>query len=330
MFDPESSVNPASLGGVTTLTSVFTMQRNVTRQENPAGTASVRDTRFPQLMVVGPIRQTGANFGVSYSNYFSRDFDVTTVNTIDIRGLPVATTDSFSSTGGLSDLRLAGSYHHPGPWVFGGGVHILTGSNRLQSRLVFADSNYVTSTQQSEVSYAGVGVSLGMIRQFGPQFAVGLMARSDGHLNVDRDSLRVSQVDLPYSFGLGLHWVASRTLDLATQGIYRTWSGANSDILAQGGFGAENTYEISAGLEYTTRIKTPSQWPLRLGGRYAQLPFPLSPGTQPHEVAVSGGSGMRFAQQRGGVDFTLEYVWRSAEPYSEHGFIGTVGISVRP
>jgi hypothetical protein len=330
LFDPESSVNPASLGGVKNLTAVFTIQHNSTTQENPEGTASLKDTRFPQVMVVGPVRQTGANMGVSYSNYFSRDFSVATVNNVYIRGLPVVTTDSFSSQGGLSDLRLAASFTRHNRWVFGGGFHILTGSNRLQSRLVFGDSTYSSSRQQSEVSYAGIGLSLGLIRQFGPQFALGLMARSDGHLNVDRDSLRVSQIDLPYSFALGLHWVASRKLDVASHAIYRTWSAANSDVLAQGGVGAENTLELAAGAELTTSIKSPYLWPLRLGGRYAQLPFPLTPGIQPHEVGVSGGSGMRFAQQRGGVDLTLEYVWRSEGAYSEHGLVGTIGISVRP
>lgn len=330
LFDPESSLNPASLAGVKTLTAVFTMQRNSTSQENPEGSATVKDTRFPQVMVVGPVRQSGVNFGVSYSNYFSRDFNVATVNTVDIRGVPVMSIDSFSSSGGVSDLRLGGSYNRHNVWVFGAGFHVLTGSNRLQSRLSFADSTYLSSVQTSEVSYAGVGLSAGLIRQFGPEFAVAILARTDGHLNVDRDSTRVSQIDLPYSFGFGLHWVASRKLDLATQAMYRTWSGANSDILAQGGIGAENTFEAAFGAEYTTSIKSPYHWPLRLGGRYAKLPFPLTPGTQPHEVGVSGGSGMRFAQQRGGVDFTLEYVWRSEGVYSEHGVVGTLGISVRP
>ena len=61
------------------------------------------------------------------------------------------------------------------------------------------------------------------------------VARSDGHAIVDRDSTRVSQVDLPFTFGLGLRWRPFPKLDLASQVIYRTWSGANSDLLAQGG-----------------------------------------------------------------------------------------------
>jgi hypothetical protein len=39
---------------------------------------------------------------------------------------------------------------------------------------------------------------------------------------------------------------------------------------------------------------------------------------------------MRFAQDRGGMDFTVEHVWRSEAPYKERGFVAELGISVRP
>jgi hypothetical protein len=330
LFDPESSLNPAALGGLTMLTSVFTISNNFVTQENPAGSASTRDTRFPQLMVAGPVRQSGAALGLSYSNYTSRDFSIATANTIDLRGVPVPVADSFSSRGGLSDLRLAGAYRIHNRWVFGAGFHVITGSSRLQSRRFFGDPSYLPSSQQSEVSYAGLGISVGVVRQFGPQFAVGALARSDGHLNVDRDSLRVGQVDLPYSLGLGFRWQPSGKFDLAAHTLFRTWAGANSDLLALGGVGAVNTVEVAGGAEYTPDLKSPSRWPLRFGAHYAQLPFPLLPGGRPHEVGISAGTGMRFGQQRAGIDLTLEHVWRSEDVYSERAFLLSLGISVRP
>ena len=330
MFDPESSVNPAALGGMTALTTLFTINNNFMSPKNPAGTASTRDTRFPHFMVVGPIRQTGAALGFSYSNYTSRDFTIATANTIDIRGVPVGVIDSFSSRGGLSDLRLAGAYRVHNRWLLGAGFHVLTGSNRLLSRRTFGDSTFLPSVQRAEVSYAGLGVSLGVIRQFGSRFAIGAVARSDGHLNVDRDTLRAAQVDLPYSFGLAMRWHPQTKLDLAAQALYRTWSGANSDLLAQGGNGAANTIEVAAGAELTPDLKRPYHFPLRFGGHFAQLPFPLVPSDRPREVGVSAGTGMRFAQERGGIDLTLEHLWRTEGPYSERAFMVSVGISVRP
>jgi hypothetical protein len=248
----------------------------------------------------------------------------------DLRGVPVGVIDSFSSRGGLSDLRAAGAYRFHDRWLLGLGLHAITGSNRLESRRAFNDSSYLSSVQRAEVSYAGVGVSVGLIRQFGNRFAVAVMARSDGHVNVDRDSARVGTIDLPYTFGLGFRWQPAPKLELATQGMVRTWSAANSDLLQQGGIGAENTFEVAAGAEYTPDLKRPSQRPLRFGAYYARLPFPLVPGEQGHEFGVSAGSGMRFAQQRAGIDLSLEHVWRSEGVYRERAFVVSIGMSVRP
>lgn len=330
LFDPESSQNPAALSASTTVTSVFTISQGFRHQENPAGTASIRDTRFPQFMIAGPIRQSGSALGFSYSNYTDRDFTIASSHVVDLRGVPVAVTDSFSSRGGLSDLRLAGAYQVRNRWTFGLGFHVITGTNRLTSQRFFNDSSYLASRQTSEISYAGIGLSAGIVYRLSGQFAIAALARSDGHLNVDRDSVRVSTIDLPYTFGLGFRLQPSAKLDLAAQGMMRTWSGANSDLLQQGGTGAENTFEVAAGAEFIPDEKRPFRRPLRFGAHYAQLPFPLVAGEQGHEIGVSAGSGIRFAQQRGGIDLTLEHLWRSEGVYSERGFVLSLGVSVRP
>jgi len=330
LFDPESSQNPAALARVQNLTSVFTITQGFQKVKNPAGTASVRDTRFPQLMVAGPVHRFPAAVGFSFSNYTSRDFNLATSETIDLRGVPVNVSDTFSSRGGLNDFRIAGSYRFGTQWALGGGFHILSGSNRLTSTRIFDDPTYLSSRQKSELSFAGIGVSVGVTRQFGPNFSVSVVARSDGHVNMDRDSARVGTIDLPYTFGLGLHWRPVPKLDVAGQTLFRTWSGANSDLLALGGTGAQNTVEAAVGAEYTSDPKRPYRRPLRFGVRYATLPFPLLPGQHGREFGVSAGSGVRFAQQRAGIDLALEHVWRSEGAYSENGFILSLGILVRP
>ncbi len=330
LFDPESSQNPAALANLAVFTSAFTITQGFRQVENPAGTASVRDTRFPQLTAAGPLGGLPAAVGLSFSNYTSRDFTLATAETIVLRGVPINVSDTFSSRGGLNDFRLAGAYRLGSRWAVGGGFHIISGSNRLRSTRVFDSPDYLSSRQRSELSYAGVGVSIGVTRQFGPNFGVSAMARSDGHVNVDRDSARVGTVDLPYSFGLGFRWRPAPQLDLAAQSLVRTWSGANSDLLAMGGTGAHNTFEVAAGAEYTSDPRRPYRRPLRFGARYATLPFPLVPGQQGHEFGVSAGSGVRFAQQRAGIDLALEHVWRSEGAYSESGFLISIGVSVRP
>jgi hypothetical protein len=331
LFDLESSQNPASLGGVATLTSVFTVTQAFQRVENPAGSASVRESRFPQLMIAGPVRRFPAAVGFSFSNYTSRDFTLASSETITIRGQPVGVSDTLSSRGGLNDFRLAGAYRLNARWGVGVGFHIITGSNRLTSIRVFDDSAFLSSRQRSELSYAGVGLSVGLMGRFGQRIGVAAVVRSDGHVNMDRDSTRISTIDLPYTFALGLRAKPGSKLDLAAQGLFRTWSGANSDLLALGGTGARNTVELAAGGEFVSDPKRPFRRPLRFGAHYATLPFPLiQGGKQGREIGVSIGTGLRFAQQRAGVDLTLEHVWRSEGPYKERGFVLSLGISVRP
>lgn len=330
LFDAASSLNPAALLTLTSMTASFTGVQDYRHVENPAGSESVRESRFPQLSVGGPLKRLPLALGVSFSNYTSRDFTLASADTIPLRGLLVPVSDTFSSRGGMSDLRFAGAYKLGPQWTVGGSFHVITGSNRITSRRAFADTSYQEAKQSSEISFAGVGFDVGVVRTFGANFSMAAVVRSDGHAIIDRDSTRISQADLPYTFGFSVRWRPVPKLDLASQVVYRTWSGSNSDLLAQGGTGAENTVQWALGGELTPDLRRPFRRPIRFGVRYGTLPFPLVPGEQPKEFGLSLGSGLRFAQQRAGVDLGVEQVWRSAGAYSERAFLVTLGVTVRP
>lgn len=330
MFDAESSINPAALSGLAVMTANFDGTQSYRTAENPVGSESLRDSRFPHVAFGGPVRGSPVAVGLSYSTYANRDFTVATGDTVELRDVLVPVSDTLSSRGGLSDFRLAAAYKLRERSVVGGAFHIVTGSNRLESRRTFSDDQYLPVKQTAELSYAGVGASVGAVQQLGAALWVAAIARSDGKVIVDRDSARVSEVDLPYTLGLGLRWKASPRLDLATQGIFRTWSGANSDLLASGGTGADNTFEAAVGGEYVGDPRRPHRRPIRFGAHYATLPFPLQPGVQPKEFGVSLGSGIRFAQDRAGVDLSVEHLWRSAGDFKERTFVISVGVGVRP
>jgi hypothetical protein len=327
LFDAESELNPAALSTLTSLTISFTGVGDSRHVENPAGTATVRENRFPLLGIGGPLNRRPLVLGVGFSNYTSRDFTLVSADTIQLRGAPVPVSDIFSSRGGMSDLRFAGAFKVGDRWAVGASFHVITGSNRIVSRRIFVDSSYVPANQKSEISFAGVGFDIGVVRTFGANFSVAAVARSDGHADIDRDSTRVSQVDLPSTFGFGVRWRPARNFDVASQVIYRTWSAANSDLISQGGVGAENTVQVALGGEVTRGL---FRQPLRFGVRYGTMPFPLAPGEQPEEIGVSIGSGVRFAQQRAGIDLGFEHVWRSAGAYSERALMLTVSVTVKP
>ena len=330
LFDPESSLNPATLADFPSVTAGFVLTPEWRHWENPSGSASLRDTRFPLIYVGGPVPNRPFALGLSFSGYADRDFKLGTTDTILLRGVPVAAFDTLTSTGGLNDFRIAASYR-PGPnTTLGGGFHIITGSARLDARRIFSDTAYLPSRQTAELSYGGIGFSLGAVHRFSPTLLGALMIRSDGKASVDRDSTPTYTIDLPYTFAAGLAFRPSSTVQGAVQAIYRTWSASNSDFLNLGGLGAVNTLDLSAGVEITTNRKLPTHRPVRFGVRYADLPFPLTPGTKAHEFGLSAGTGTHFAHERAGVDLALEQVWRSEGAFKERALLFTLGISVRP
>jgi hypothetical protein len=330
LFDAESSLNPAALDATTTVIAGFTGAQSYRSVENPAGSESLRESRFPLIAFAGPVRRFPLVLGLSYSSYANRDFTTATTDTLEIREVLVPVGDTLSSRGGISDLRFAGSYRVTEGWAVGGAFHVLTGTNRMSFDRSFADESFEPVRQRAELSYSGVGVSLGTVRRLGPSLAVAALIRSDGNAGVERDSTPAYDVDLPYTFGLGLRWRPSARLEVATQGLFRTWSGANSDLQLQGAPGSRNTIEVAVGAEFVGDPRRPYRRPVRFGVRYGTLPFPVLGGAQPKEFAASLGTGARFAQQRGGVDLGLEYFRRKAGEYSENGVIVTLGVSVRP
>ena len=330
MFDMASGVNPASLGGAPAFAAQFNILQDFRHVENPAGSESLRQTRFPHMLVEGPIKRFPAVLALSFSSYTNRDFTLASADTVLLRGNLVPVSDTLASRGGISDLRFAGAYHLGKAWTVGGAFHILTGTNRLRARRTFADTTYQVARDSTELSFAGVGVSFGVTRDFGSSFSLAASVRSYGKVNVDRDSTGVGSVDLPYTFGFGMRWRPRAALELATGLQVETWSGANSDLQNVGGVGAENTFEASLGAEITPDPRRPNRTPIRLGARYGTLPFPLVPGEQPKEFGISIGSGLTFAQRRAAIDVGLEHVWRSEGAYKERTFLLDFAVTVRP
>lgn len=334
-FDPASGLNPAALHEHGVLTASFTAVQNYRSSTIGSQSESGRDMRFPQLLIGGPVRGSRLALGASFSTYTDRDFAIASADTVLLRGVLVPVADTLTSGGGISDLGLNGAWRAPG-WVFGVGLHIITGSTRNEVRRTFEDTAYAPVRDQAEVSYAGVGVSAGLMRALGRGLTASAVFRLDGDVSVERDSTRVGTVDLPIALGAGLRWRASPRIDLATQALTRRWGSADADLRALGGTGARNTIELSAGAELVRNPRRPQQRPLRLGARFATLPFPVESGAQPREFGLALGTGLRFAQDRAGldhagIDLSIERTWRSADGgFSEGAWLVGIGILVRP
>jgi hypothetical protein len=112
-----------------------------------------------------------------------------------------------------------------------------------------------------------------------------------------------------------------------TTARWRSWSRAGDDVAAVG-TSAFDTWEVGSGLEISS-ARQGAKFPLRLGIRYAQLPF--SPSTdQPTEWNYSIGTGAPFAANRAVIDVALLRFQRDGAGASERGWYLTVGITLTP
>jgi hypothetical protein len=328
LFDPESALGPASIGGLRRTTAGFNARQFWRSTSNPYGSDSGNDTQFPLFIIAGPAGPKW-HLGISVAAYTDRTFALAHGDTIPIRGVPVAVRDTLFSRGGINDIRFAAAYAINSRIVLAGAVHVLTGTNRMEYRRTFGDSSYAPIDEKTELSFAGPGASAGLLADVAKGLRIAGLFRWDGNLKVDKDSTRLYSVTMPYTYGGGVQY-QRKTVVLAAQVLMRNWSVADSLIKARGGLGSVNTLEYSAGLEYATHAQ-PTYLPIRLGFRHAQLPFPLVTGSTGQESAISAGTGFRFTGGRGSLDFALHYTWRNQPGgYTEHAVGLSLGVGIRP
>ena len=340
LFDPLSQLSPASLATLQSGVGSFTLLGDFRSVETPAGSASTRDYRFPNVVIAAPIHRGAYAIGIGATTYLNRDFTLAVRDSIVLRDSVVGYTDTTRSRGGLSDLQLAFAFLSIPKTTIGLSAHFITGTDRLVARRAFDDTSYATVLQTAELSTYGFGFSVGATRQLSNQVKLSALVRKDFTANVSVDSARYggatdvgSDYGLPWTFAAGGLFQATPFLQVAVQGVYRTWSAANAGMVDLGGPGAKNSIELSAGAELTSKVRRSTQFPLRIGGRYGTLPFLIDdPTIQPHEFALSVGTGARFARQKGGIDISLERVWRSASGsgISETAWLLYTGFSIRP
>ena len=219
----------------------------------------------------------------------------------------------------------------PGPiaWVFGGAFHVITGSNRLESRRAFADTTYRWPATAR-------GVVRRCRRSPGRDPEVRQRLQRGGYRALRRARQRRPGLDPVGHGGSAVH--LRPRAPVAARVPSSSWPARPHANLVGGqqrpaGAGRERSGQHLRGvvrrrIHARSPASDPAPDPVRRALR--TLPFTLVPGEQPHEFGVSAGSGLRFAQDRAGIDLGLEHVWRSAGAFSERSFLVSVGVTVRP
>lgn len=319
-FDPFSPLLDASLADVRRTSASITGGGSWRTVEPTGGTsATLRSTRFPALVIAGPVSRRIV-LGGGFATYLDRTFGVTIRDTITLRGVPEPITDQINSDGAVSDLRFAAAARVQSRIAVGLGFHLLTGSTNVAAIRTFADTiNYHTSTVKDEVSYSGWGGSASLLLDVTRDVRVAGWLRSDSKLRGDIAGRTVAENNLPHTYGAGVEWRAGAQATLAGTVTWGNWGSVASPPDSN----THDTFNWSLGAEIG-----PFSSPLRVGVRGGQLPFGV--GKTPTEVGYSAGLGRQFSGGRGRLDIGLERLDRKGTGLSERVWTFLVGLTVRP
>jgi hypothetical protein len=325
-FDPASPLNPATVGGFPQVTAMAALSADFRGYEiGETAVGGLHATRFPLVAVAGRLPRLRLGYALSATQYTDRSFDVTVIDTVALRGADVVVVDRSTSSGGVADLRGALAWDVGPRLRIGAGMHIITGSAKLTLTRQFSDTTYLDFRRVSEERVSGLGMSAGAVWAPTPRVLLSLAGRFDTEADLELDSTPTGKVDLPVTALVGLELRPLRALRWAGTFIWRSWSVADPDLTSR----AFDTWEVGAGFELGGPESGASRIPLRLGARYAMLPFSPTD-DQPHEVDVALGTGISFAESRGLVDVVLERAFRSGAGARERAWQFSLSLTVRP
>ena len=342
IFDRASVLNPAlaaSFGPVT----VGAVSGTTFRSYTAAGTeaSGLQETRFPLIFLGGGFGRSSFSYHVSVATFAERTFDLKTVDTVMAGDLPLPVQDRIIADGGVVDIRAAIGWRRSAKLALGGAVHRFAGSSRFTATRTFDSGGFQPFLERDVVSFAGTSFSAGLVwlpnARLGFGFAAGVSSSltsetvNPTRLMSPNDGLEAessSKVAMPVSLAGGV-WVAvTPRTRLMTTARWRSWSRAQ-DGLPGTRTQAFDTWEVGSGLEIVSGPGSGGKFPLRLGVRYAQLPFSPS-NEQPSEWNFSVGTGAPFAANRAVIEVALERFQRDGAGARERGWYFTVGFMITP
>jgi hypothetical protein len=303
-----SWTNPADMAGLLApgLRAVF--QFDNFSADHAGGSLSGSTARFPLIMGAFPAGERWV-LSVGYGGFVDQNWAIEQTDTLVFGADSVFVLDRFSSQGGIARLRLGASYSISAPLSVGVGVDAYTGLSQREFGRSFQEG-VAPPCCSVEWRYSGFGGTAGVA--YSPSEALNLSAAASfgGTLDARSDSVGIEggSFTIPTSLRGGASaQVAGNTL-VAASAQWTGWSALDDELAAVGG--AQDAWSLAGGLEYEGLQLRDRPLPLRLGGRYATLPFswgrPDAPTGFPTERAVTGGLGILLAGGAARTDLSFE------------------------
>jgi hypothetical protein len=284
--------------------------------------------RFPAVAVGLGVGQHGV-LGLSNNGFLDRTFATVVRSGQRLGDDSVSYTERFGSSGAITDTRIAYAYQLSPRFTLGVGVHLFSGENRLSLRREFDDSlRYGTLSRTLDLSYSGTGISAGFIAVPVRGLAIAGSARQGGTLDLRVvDTLR-SQAKVPSRVGLAARVDAIPGVSLSAAADFTGWSKMNG--LGTSASNAMDTWEYSAGAQFSGQRSRNVSWLYSVGYRQRDLPFPAA-GATVSEKIVSGGVTAPVAGPRASLDPALQRAARHANGgVSERAWLLSFGLTIRP
>ena len=328
-FDALSLTSPASIAGVGAASLFFQYSPEFRKVTTSSGSANTTTARFPLVAGVLPMGQSWT-LGFSSSSFLDRSTE-TRLSRLEVVG---ETTDTVTLIernrilGAINDARLALAWSNSPKFRIGFGGHIFTGSNRITLSDLFPDSSkYISTSQTSNLSYAGFAASIGVEVHPSRVLGFSLAARKGGDLRAESGDTTVGTARLPDHYSASVMFEGIPGAAISARVAHDSWSSLSS--LSTSGIQAFDGWDIGGGIEASgprlmQRIVT-----LRAGVRSRTLPFGFK-GEKVQENTVAAGLGFPLTRDRASFEFSAQRASRKAADVSERGYILSFGLRVSP
>ncbi len=326
MFDAGSAVNPAmaaALAGVSVGASSGTTFRNY-RAVN-VDVSGLQETRFPFAYLGGGMGRTLFSYQVSLATYTERTFRLASTDTVLVGGTMLGVSDTVLSDGGIVDVRGAVGWRTSPRVNLGAAFHLLAGSSRIAATRRFENDALQRFQNEDDLSFSGSGLSAGVIWRARPTIHLGAAARINTSLTSRLGDGASQSITMPVSLAGGVSFTFTPAVRWMTTAQWRAWSRSDGDLVSTGSR-AFDTWIVGSGIELGGQG---GRFPLRVGVRYAQIPFSHNT-EQPTEWNFSFGTGTPFASNRAAINVAVERFQRDGASARERGWYVVVGINIAP
>jgi len=284
-------------------------------------------SRFP-LMSGAITLGSRVTAGISVSTLLDRTWETSRSGFDHFASDSVQFTENFKVSGAINDVKPGLSVAVLNSLWLGVSADVYSGDNNLTILRTSQDTTVRTFSQQSRLSFSGIGASGGIMWQPGAQLAIGVSGRLGGRFTVFRNDTVLTRATAPKRAGAGITFTGLPGIVLAFHTDWDGWSSMNG--LGQPGLLVTNTWTYGGGAEVRGPVALGAPIALRVGYQHRGLPF-LVNASKIFESSYSGGLGFLLSQGRSRVDFTLVRASRTGLPgVTEHAWTAEFGIMVRP